>query len=444
MKLSDILLKPTKPRILDLKGTTVHLDRAVTKLQRKYGARTKKQSSNDLNQKLEDFESRIQRNDWSQFPWHMASEVLRSFFTAECREDPRWKNTATVLIDTLEKTNRKSFCRAAIDAYIETYNEAGLQLGRFRDVIREKDTKDLPIRKNLITDYDFFNPQSAHIKIGKILANNDTPYELVKSWDIWSPHSLGLFQSAFQEMLRENDDDLEKMYRPSFERIMNWLRPNSNTKAELSRAVGIDALILPFKKGESAALRDDVEKFLIRNYGDPRITPAEWSGVSDDALEIINRWMTSKSLKMFFDIINKFEDSHMWEPRRKFWTAIDERKWIDEAWVVLNDKGAQFAKSLAQEHDDLAFMSHGLLNFTEREKCFFIMKVGKLTIVEGTHNFKVRIFKDEAKNSLILRKKNYSKNEISRAPNLGQGEAFTHDASGRWMTKTETFMRNNR
>lgn len=103
MKLSDILLNPTKPRILDLKGTTVHLDRAVTKLQRKYGARTKKQSSNDLNQKLEDFESRIQRNNWSQFPWHMASDVLRSFFTAECREDPRWKNTATVLIDTLEK-----------------------------------------------------------------------------------------------------------------------------------------------------------------------------------------------------------------------------------------------------------------------------------------------------------------------------------------------------
>jgi len=444
MKLSDILLNPKKPRIIDLKGTIVHLDRAVTSLQRRYGVSTKKQSSNDLNRKLEDFERRLSRNDWSQFPWHMASDIFRSFFTSDCREDPKWKNTATVLINTLEKTERKSFCRAAIDAYIETYNETGLQLDRFRAIIREKPVRDIPIRKKLITDYDFFNPQAAHIKIGKTLAGSDAPYELVKSWDIWSPHSLGLFQSAFQEMLRENDDDLQKMYRPSFERIMNWLRPNSNTKAEISRALGIDALVLPFKKGDSAVLRDDIEKFLIRNYGDPRITPAEWSGVSTDALKIINRWMTSKSLKIFFDIINKFEGSHMWEPRRKFWTAIDDRKWIDEAWVVLNDKGAQYAKSLAKEHDDKAFMSHGLLNFHEREKCFFIMKVGNLTIVEGTHNFKDRIFKNEATNAPILRNRGYSKNEISSVPNGSKGEAFTHDVSGKWMTKTETFMRNNR
>ena len=444
MKLSDVLLAPKKPRIIDLKGTTVHLDRAVTSLQRRWGVSTKKQNSNDLNRKLQDFERRLSSNDWSQFPWHMASDIFRSFFTSDCREDSKWKNTATVLIDTLEKTERRSFCRAAIDAYIATYNETGLQLERFRAVIRAKPVKEIPIRQKLITDYDFFNPQVAHIKIGKALAESDTPYKLAKSWDILSPHSLGLFQSAFQEMLRENDDDLQKMHRPSFEKIMNWLRPNSNTKAEISRALGIDALVLPFKKSEPAVLRDDIEKFLIRNYGDPRITPAEWSGVSTDALKIMNRWMTSKSLKMFFDIINKFEDSHMWEPRRKFWTAIDDRKWIDEAWVVLNDTGAQYAKSLAEEHDDKAYMSHGLLNFHEREKCFFIMKVGTLTIVEGTHNFKVRVFKNEATNAPILRNRSYSKNEISSVPNWSKGEAFIHDVSGKWMTKTETFMRNNR
>jgi len=444
MKLSDVLTAAKKPRIIDLKGTTVHLDRAVTSLQRRWGVSTKKQNSNDLNRKLQDFERRLSSNDWSQFPWHMASDIFRSFFTSDCREDSKWKNTATVLIDTLEKTERRSFCRAAIDAYIATYNETGLQLERFRAVIRAKPVKEIPIRQKLITDYDFFNPQVAHIKIGKALAESDTPYKLAKSWDILSPHSLGLFQSAFQEMLRENDDDLQKMHRPSFERIINWLRPNSNTKAEISRALGIDALVLPFKKSEPAVLRDDIEKFLIRNYGDPRITPAEWSGVSADALKIMNRWMTSKSLKMFFDIINKFEGSHMWEPRRKFWTAIDDRKWIDEAWVVLNDKGAQYAKSLAEEHDDKAYMSHGLLNFHEREKCFFIMKVGTLTIVEGTHNFKVRVFKNEATNAPILRNRSYSKNEISSVPNWSKGEAFIHDVSGKWMTKTETFMRNNR
>lgn len=444
MRLSEVLAKPYWPRKIELKATTVRLDRAVSALQQKYGIAKPSTNPKELTEKLIDFDGRLRRNDWSRFPWHMASDVFRSFFTSEQLDDPRWSKVAKVLLDTLEDTDRKNFCRAALDAYVLTYDRDGPLLDRLRNVLGRKRVEDIPVRRELVEDFEFFNPKTAHSLIGQKLAKYDRPYELLKSWGVWSPHATGLFENAFAEMLNVSATDLLALDRTAFDRVMNWLHPNSSTKAVAARAMGIDAIVLPLGDDRTSDLRDDVEKFLIGAFGDPRVTPAEWAGVSDRTLKIMYRWMTSKSLKIFFDIISKFEGSHMWEPRRKFWTAIDERKWIDDAWVVLNNNGAEYARSLAREHEDKTFLSHGNLNFFEREKCFFIMKVGDLTIVEGTHNFKVRIFDRNTDNAPRLRSKFYDKNEIHARPLPGDGEEYIHDVYENWMRKAEDYIRRNR
>ncbi len=444
MKLSDLLETSRRPSIIKVMATTAHLDKAVTRIQQKYGIGQKAATNQDLTTKLTEFQSRLKSNNWSRFPWHMASDTLRSFLTSDLRDEARWSDVAGVLLDTLEITSRKSYCRAALDAYLETFHVTSPALNRLRDILNTKPAEDIPVRRHLIEDLQLFRPATAAKLIGQELARVNRPYDLVKSWGVWSPHSNGLFEDVFAEMLRNTTADRKALNRIPFERTMDWLCPNSSTKAEATRAAGIDALVLPFTDESSSELRDEVERFLVKNFGDPRVNQAQWVGVSSQALEIMNRWMTSKSLKMFFDIISKFEGSHMWEPRRKFWTDIDQRKWISDAWVVLNDSGAGYALDLAEKHEDDTFLSHGKLNFREREKCFFIMKVGGLTIVEGTHNFRVRIFDRGSHHAPHLRQKFYDKDEIHARPVSSRGVEYIHDVHENWVQKSEDYMRRNR
>ncbi|MBO6894278.1 MAG: hypothetical protein JJ866_20210 [Roseibium sp.] len=444
MKLSEVLSSPYRPKRMDITGTTVLLDRAVDALQKKYGFAVGKSDPSDLESRLIGFEDRFARDDWSRFPWHKASDLFRSFFTSDEVDNPRWSGVADVLLDTLAETDHGTYCLAALDVYVETFDAHGENLTRLRSVLRTKPVGSFPVRSKLIEELSLFDPDKAPEKIGRALAQSDTPYDLLKSWGIRSPHATGLFQRVFDRMLAATGSDFVDLDRSAFERVMNWLHPNSTTKAEVTRAVGIDALVLPLADERGSAIRDDVEKFLIGTFGDPRVSPAEWVGVSEAALEIVYRWMTSKSLKIFFDIIDQFQDSHMWEPRRRFWTGIDEREWIDDAWVVLNDRGADIARDLARRHEDKAFLSHGAVDFQEREKCFFIMKVGDLTIVEGTHDFSVRIFDPEADNAPRLRGRRYERNEIYAKPHSDEGEAHRHDQYQNWMRKTEDYMRRNR
>ena len=444
MKLSEILARPPEFRRIEVRASIVPLDRAVTSFQRRFDVFATAEDTQDLEVKLNGFKDRYIANDWSSFPWNKASELFRLFFVSNLRDDEKWSKVATILLDTLRDTDKKSYCRAALDVYIETFNHSAQTLDRLHTILKNKEVGNIPIRRNLIDDFQLFNPEVAPYLIGREMANSDTPYRLVKSWGIWSPHASGLFENAFQKMLEYSEQNLMKFDQNSFERVMNWLCPDSNTKAEASRIAGIEAILLPLKNDTSSILRNDVEKFLVKSFGDPRVTPANWAGVSEEVIQIINSWLTSKSLKMFFEIISRFQGSHMWEPRRKFWTAINEREWINDAWVVLNTKGARYAKQLAQEHEDNAFLSHGSLNFTEIDKCFFIMRVGNLTIVEGTHNFRVRIFDNNAPFTPQLRLNSYNRNEIHATPAGNSGAAFTHDVNGRWMQNAEDYMRRNR
>lgn len=444
MKLSEVLSASYRPKRMDFTGTTVLLNRAVDALQKKYGFAVGKSDPTDLESRLIGFEDRLARDDWSRFPWHKASDLFRSFFTSDEIDNPRWSSVADVLLSTLAETDHRTYCLAALEVYVETFDLVGENLTRLRTVLKNKPVQGFPVRPELIENLSLFDPDEAPEVIGQALAESDKPYDLMKWWGIRSPHATGLFENVFDAFLLEIRPDLVDLDRSAFERVMNWLHPNSTTKAEVTRAAGIDALVLPLADERGSGIREDVEKFLIGTFGDPRVSPAEWAGVSDRALEIVYRWMTSKSLKIFFDIIDRFEDSHMWEPRRRFWTGIDEREWIDDAWVVLNDNGADIARDLARDHEDKAFLSHGNLNFHEGEKCFFIMKVGDLTIVEGTHNFSVRIFDPDADNAPRLRSKFYERNEIYANPLSDEGEAHRHDQYDNWMRKTEDYMRRNR
>ena len=452
MKLSELLDKPYRPRKIELtkfKAAADRLNRTVTALQEKYEV-VEPIPVEQLDEALRNFEDRYRRNDWSKFPWHRASGLFRSFFTSQAPDpdDPRWSGVATVLLNTLDGTDRKSYCRAAFEVYLETYRRNSKVLDRLREILGKKSAENIPVKRALVEEHKLLDPERAHVHIGALLARHERPYDYLKSLGVSSPHAPGLFAAAFEHMLEVNASDRKALKRPAFERVWNWLSPDPGTKlvASKSLAMGIDAIVLPFDDNrDDDSLRDESLQFLVATFGDPRVRKIEWAWqqLEDRTRKIVSRWLTRKSLKVFFDIIDRFEGSHMWAPRRKFWSGIDARGWIDKAWVVLNETGRDIAEDLAREHDDKTFRSHGGLRFHEPEKCFFIMKVGKLTIVEGTHDFAVRIFDPDADNAPRLFQESYEKNKIYARLISGEGQRCPHHR-GCWETKVEDYMRRYR
>lgn len=444
MKLSAILKRDHKDKKFhDLRGLDP-LDSAVTQILKKYGIEPVDWQASELIDRLEDFKRRLIENNWQKYPWHRASELFRAFFTSDCLEDPKWSVVSQTFLDTLAITDRKSLCRAAIEVYFHTYGQRSPQLLRLKEVLATKPVEEILLSARLVDDLQLFDTNRAHSLIAEDMMRNDKPYDVVKSWGVSSPHSKGLFEQAFADFLKLSQNDLAQYDELSYDRIMNWLRPDANSVPYASIGAGIDAIVMPLETETDLQLRDKVEKFLISAFGDPRVEKGSWASVPQRALRVVTKWLTSKSLKVFFDVISKYEGSHMWEPRKRFWMDLDERDWVDAAWVILNDDASAHAEGLAKEHDDKSFTSHGRCAFNAGEKCFFILKVGRVTIIEGTHDFAVRLFDQDAPRVPDLNRATYSREQIYEFPPVSAGQKVRHDPAQHWTQKVEMHLRLNR
>ena len=132
----------------------------------------------------------------------------------------------------------------------------------------------------------------------------------------------------------------------------------------------------------------------------------------------------------------------MWEPRRVFWTNILERGWISASWPILSREGYNEAKRLAKIHDNKNFERVGRTSdLFEDQKCYFVMTIGRLTVVEGSHSFALRFFKDGNKSAtkIFLNRYNYADLAVKKPP---ADERITHNQG--WENLVESYLQSNR
>jgi hypothetical protein len=424
---------------------TEKLADAVQGLIKKYELDQAEADVTDLVERLHDFKGRLETDNWTNYPWHKAASLMRDFFCSDLLEASEWRCVADALLSSLEISEKKSFLKAAIDVYFIKYSSANKQVARLSETLAKRNKRELPLSNFLKEEIEIFNRNAAHNQLGKFLANSEKPYDVLQKNGVPSPHMPGLFEQSFLSMLSSLQQDLDHLQRDAFDKIMNWMAPNSSIIARHQLNHGIEALLLPFEEHSDKDLQEIILRFCIENFKDPRVNKAKWNGVSSKALKIISKWLTTKSLLVFFEIINRFQDSHMWEPRKKFWSKINDDNLIDNAWVVLSKQGTLWARQIADKNEDPSFRSHGQIADISEEKCFFIMQIGDLTIVEGTHNFKLRIFKKGNLHTPDLYKtgsSSYYRDDLTVSPKICD-ESFIHDKTGHWRNKTVNFIRRN-
>ncbi len=149
------------------------------------------------------------------------------------------------------------------------------------------------------------------------------------------------------------------------------------------RAAAVDALVLPFSaKAPPRPIRDVYLDAVLRLLGDPRSDGSRWSG-SARAETIVRRWLTEVTLRQFFDVVDAIAPDPHWRYRRAFWSALNEKDHVDEAWVVLEQKGADTTAKMFG--DDVAFGRFAERAPTLPGQAALILRIGTLIAVEWSH-----------------------------------------------------------
>lgn len=111
--------------------------------------------------------------------------------------------------------------------------------------------------------------------------------------------------------------------RETLEDTIEFVEKHNNDKT--SRAV-FSKLIESLESDASEYLRQPIQYYVLREWGDPRIAGGDvnWRDVADEARKIFTRWITKEDLRFFFDVVAQACNDKKFAYRKAFWLAYLE------------------------------------------------------------------------------------------------------------------------
>ena len=114
-----------------------------------------------------------------------------------------------------------------------------------------------------------------------------------------------------------------RLNREAVADVVDFFYKHKNDKTR--RAV-LSKIIEKLGINASEDLRQPVQSYALREWGDPRITggAVSWHGISDEAKQIFTRWITKEDLRFFFDVVARACNDQKFAYRKAFWLAYLE------------------------------------------------------------------------------------------------------------------------
>ena len=206
----------------------------------------------------------------------------------------------------------------------------------------------------------------------------------VKLSDVWSTlelpdhmHSYPYFGAVAEAHISLN----RRTDRETVTDVIDFVEKHNNDKT--SRAV-LSKLIENLGYDASEHLRQPVQSYALREWGDPRIAGGDvrWRDVPDEAKQIFTRWITKEDLRFFFDVVAKACHDHKFEYRKAFWLAYLEH--ISFCRPVLRQNAEYLFRSDPYYHERKR--SIATLNGGSSDQHAFIIQMGHHTFVEFSTN----------------------------------------------------------
>ena len=250
----------------------------------------------------------------------------------------------------------------------------------------------------------------------------------------------GLGAEALREALQIHADRVspKENLGKHFDCISSWVLRGDDFKFKTLRAEIATKLLIRWAddySGEGDGLLSRTCKFLLHHYRDPRLHPASWHGVEEDAKAVIMRWLVKASLEQFLQIVDDiatYELKLQWPYRRAFWSAYERAGVITDAWVVFAGRGARSAKQVFR--DKIPFGRFDKSGSVQPNHAVLLLRIGSLTIAEWSENSRCYIWLQGNERAPTLYKSEYAKGELRYGSDNG-GVVHASSISGNWQQK---------
>ena len=161
--------------------------------------------------------------------------------------------------------------------------------------------------------------------------------------------------------------------------IVNFTIKHNNDKT--SRSV-LSKLITVLGFDAPENLRQPVQSYVLREWGDPRISGGDvrWRDVSDEARRIFTRWIMKEDLHFFFDVVAKACNDEKFAYRKAFWLAYLEH--ITFCRPVLRQNAEYLFRNDPQALEYYRGRRPATLTGGTHDQHAFIIQMGNYTFVE--------------------------------------------------------------
>lgn len=399
--LSDILRDPLRrnwqpPSIMESPKATI---RAAREIRKRWPEIEPKVREEDAERIARDMAKRLSNDDWTDCFWSDVRRSARALFGHDLWQRQEFSALRRMLLNLIRPDRNRSYLRTMYLIYLESWDprsELTVELARRLSIAWKAGLSNL---EPILDVCELFNVKEASRDMAVFLSQNHLPYEAVRALGIRQPHGTGFMQAAHVRFVENARTVLAAGNEHAVRQMLDWITPEGAGAMRDGAHLAINALLEPWNDREpSEEFRKMIEARLIDAYGDPRTQKTGvWLACSRLSLSVILRWLTERTLLAFFSIIDRVEPSHMWHDRRIYWTERFKRGSIQEAWVVLNARGQREAAALQREHPELRLGRTGRNDSgsSDQNKCFLIMLDSGLRVIEGSHNYKVHVFKPD-------------------------------------------------
>ncbi len=392
----------------------VVVSRAAERIRRRWPDVETPEPETDAEALAREMDRRRHADDWQGFYWADATRTANAFLRNDLWKRPEFGELFAFLIRHIYPDASPSYLRAMFRRYLEMFDPHSKSTrelaGALKGCWSEMNLRiDHLVHRFRVFDIDA-NP---HRRIAKYMDTELAPFRALRIAGLEAPHGNGLMQLAHRRFVSMLKGRIAQGDVAVTEKLLDWLIPEGNSRPMQGKdaAKAVDALLEPWKDHDpDQKLKNVIEARLIDAYGDLRIrNVGVWCMCSEDARQVIGKWLTGATIKVFFDIITQADVSHMWRDRKSLWLDLSSKGRITQAWFALSARGEEIAHRLNEEGEGakLEFARNQSRRSSDGKKCLLIMEVDGRLAVEGSSDFPTWVFPRKAPSTLSLYEKQY-------------------------------------
>lgn len=300
------------------------------------------------------------------------------------------------------KRNSKRIDRALVLTWLESFPKGlgASDLAAAAEVAANR--RDWPYRI-AGNDFDLWNRESAAEKVGIELLRSDDPDDVLRRAAL-NPgvYSGNLVQTALERAADIVATGVNGKAAQDCNALLNLLDTlgEAGITSE-TRPLFMRALLKPWvKAAPDGDLRLRIQKFALKEYGDPRFEAANWARLSKELVArghsqdaevvrlVLLRWLNRASFEIFFTLIGKSTTNPVqWAAREEFWRNYLEKDQISRAFFILGPQAINHTwdENNRKKIDEAGGYGH-FKDGADAGHSAFLMEIGDVVVAEWTHD----------------------------------------------------------